>query len=453
MKSMTYFVNILKRNGNIYNNLNDFFRLDAGNNYAKFLNYLSNSVDLQKILNKPICQKNLDESNNWFFQRNLPLSKVLLWNCLYFSQYITELNQFEKLKSDFENLFLSKKYRDCLKVLEKAEKLFGVSLWLIENYVILGTFDSELDNYEKMFDGKALDMFQIFKIKNNINEQNSYYRKRISNLFENPNLREDLKHYYMYKLYYDVIHREQDWSDVLFFETNFSLIDIYLTTKICLQHLRSSQKTNGSKSMDECYRVISSINLHDNIYSLELFTKEFDNGRYENVVKYFFGDEFNFYDVFDTYKLTALSLLISNNLPDDASDIISCRIVRDIFYIFGRSKYFINAINDLDTLSRILQPFNMHKSICVFISLISNSGESNITEQCSTFSDIFMLNYETEASCPLLFPYKSMYVEENYETLAAIEDFLEVNTNLSVYAKNYFKQNNRRFKSNEFNKI
>jgi hypothetical protein len=65
------------------------------------------------------------------------LERELLWTSLKVAFFTKEISHFIALEGDFRGALLSRNYQQGFEILTKIEQEFGISLWLIENRLVL----------------------------------------------------------------------------------------------------------------------------------------------------------------------------------------------------------------------------------------------------------------------------------------------------------------------------
>lgn len=168
----------------------------------------------------------------------------LRWQCKLFSKYVDEINRFILLKEKFDELILEGRYRNALSYLEDVEKEFGVSLWILENKILLyrkldlNVKKEILDKTKSGFVSSILGFYDMKVSDKILSREYQYTVKREISIFKriNPDSESiiDCYSYFIAPFLFEmttstIIH-------LLKYIHKFPLIDRYLTVIDIIKH-------------------------------------------------------------------------------------------------------------------------------------------------------------------------------------------------------------------------
>lgn len=168
------------------------------------------------------------------------LDRELYWNACILSMYTNEINTFIRLREKFECFLLNGDYRNAKFILDKIEEELGFSIWLLENRIAL-IEESEGIEKQKEF-VKSTNTNHIVSImtyvlsvraEKNVSyaKYESYIRKSIyerKREFHEHDINYYFTDYILFKLQ-PFSRLVGNYSNVLYFESDSSIIDRYLT--------------------------------------------------------------------------------------------------------------------------------------------------------------------------------------------------------------------------------
>lgn len=428
LNSETYFVNILHNRGNAINNARNYLKYNNGNGYLKLSRLLKQNTTLNDALNYNSCfSKKFDSIIcDSLMLKQLPIQKLALFLTTLIINESSKINEFLGIKREFEQCILTKEYKVAEKLLLKVFYSYGLSLWLLDSCSILETL-----SHNRLFFLEQLGEFEcanynILNIKNNLGEQHTYYVKRFTETFDSEKFKKPLSDYLKYLLFIQVPNLEEEWKNILLSACHFSLIDIYLSLVDYLQKFANSKSSNHLKKCcayiggldDNKNKIICEIR-EDNS-TLEFSTNEtsnliefFEKGKYQDVVNLFFSNDFNEYDSFSAYRLTAISLLMLGKEPENSENLLFNIILTLIYSVLKRDiSKAIEAIDQLARIARLLKSFSIHKGICIFLDLVANYKLGYLFhEQFSTFLDVQIFLFEQNTNNFAILPYKCKYTD------------------------------------------
>ncbi len=454
MKSQTFFLNLLYDRGNVYSNVIGFFSCARENEYKKLLGLARRKSKLNEIINIPIYCATSKDFKYLFFLENLSISKLMTWFSLQLSLHKDEITIFSNIKNKFENYILSKQYDLAKNELEDAKEKFGVSLWLIESYSVLIELDNSYQDLIETLDERLRSYYDFIKIKNNLNDDDVLYRKRINGVIANADAPNSLKDYYLYKLCVETPQNDLSWKNILVEVSSYSLIDIYLVFIECLQRYNLDEKKD--ELITSCLEVlceldvpvlkmINSLRLDDSTLRssnelFEQFMKAVDSNDYNKIVSIFYSNEYTLYECFSAFRFVAIAYMYSNKIPDNSNSLLTNRIVRLIYNILA-DKDVKNSANELMAIARLLNAFQIHKGICVFIQLTTKMRVGyRFLLHINTVEDEMLFEYECKSNNIALIPYKSLYSDINLNYLSYFTENREIiqNSNSYYYQKNCY---------------
>ncbi len=432
MKTDKYFLNILYKRGNIIDNIRRYLIYNDGNGYLrltdlllrdKFFKYILNIEEYySKHFDNPIC--------NTIILQQLSVDRIALFLTTLIKRETLKINQFIKIKNEFEYCILSNNYTDAKRLLMQAYNNYGVSLWLLDSCSILNALSNvEFDFLCQLGEFEHIN-YDILNIKNNLDERHLYYVKRWTEIFSSNKIKNPLSDHFKYLLFIDVPKSENEWKNILLSSCNFSIIDIYLALIDYLQKF-STKRKNAYAS--KCYDYIIDISDPKNKIMYEIYSDNlvdetlngnisklidlFDKKYYEDVINLFFSNSFIEYSSLNAYILTVISFLMLQQEPENSTNVLFNTIVQLIYFVLKKdSSSALNAIDHLARISRLLKTFDIHKSLCVFLELVANYKLGyDFYEQFTTVGDVQILHYEFESNNIVIIPYKCTYtnLDEN----------------------------------------
>ncbi len=458
MKSKKYLLDLVLRKGNCLFNLAQFLKTDNGENFMKVSNLIPQNANLKIAIEKNYFPLNFSSISFPGYLSNLNLSKILLWYCSQIKTYGDRIEEYIKHKESFERFVLTKQYDKAIDVLAKVEKTCGMSLWLIESYCLLEEFGERKNSFIERLDDIASNYYYLFRGKCNTKEPSFSYRKRIKESLDESKIIKESQTHYSYRLFLNQPNTDTEWKWVLIAEGMYSLIDIYNTTVSCLQHYFSINLNNKKTIFKSCYKILRDLpcpecqimhnilfESNENIPNEEDYSEfidAFDKNDHEKVVEMFFSNDSKLYNSFSAYRFVATSMLILNQEPEKTDGLISNEIIQLIFNILRKReieeiKY---SIERLSVLARSLHSFSIHKGICIFLNVVSNSnGYYSIYQQYNSFGDVNLISYELSSNNKTLIPYKCIYCKQSEDYISIVEEVLSEQSQEN-YTYNYYKE-------------
>lgn len=361
--------------------------------------YSNNNEFKEKILNDPIISKyyfsQLDKNiftedftkyfnNQYFYNREFSnLESEIVWNCLIFKKYFSELNRFDRYRLEYEDYFFKNNYDKAKFLLEEIEDNFGVSLWLIENKMLLEEFYSEnskmnIGNIMKEYSSNCSNFtgFLINKISERITDDFSLekYSERLSAEIDDSSLPIEIKFFSVFWLdFYNFPIKDRTLSKAIVISFNASLIDRYNMTIRILQHLTGKKEYEGI--LKKCIDILSNIedlrlrkikatyskdkeflNVSENDLIFNHILDEYTKGNYVGSLKLIpeaFKQNSQAFKILEIYNK---SLLLSNLEPKDSEKIFEAPFLNEVsnlnFKVLTKSDSYIDSIKKLLVLAR-----------------------------------------------------------------------------------------------------
>lgn len=171
---------------------------------------------------------------------NRSAEKELLWQAVIFKKFKPQLEEFVRLKTQFEDFFLRGNHEKANGTLAKIQERFGFSFWLIENKIGLlqewqGT-DAQLKYANDIQqDLKSIPAVLVFFLSLRAEKKFPIpaFEKELEAFFKD-NDSPEFESYFKFRLLYQRHFRAQDFAIILACEWDFSLIDRYQAfTRVC----------------------------------------------------------------------------------------------------------------------------------------------------------------------------------------------------------------------------
>lgn len=169
-------------------------------------------------------------------KKSTSLDFELVWNSKLIKYFRNDLKVFFDMQKEYTKLYFNSEFQKCEELLAIISEKFGISLWLIENYVNLyKKIDGSYSKSEEFVDGilksKVNLLYKISSVlillkSENILSAGRYQIELERNIKDwkiigNRNLTE----YIIYKFSLDFTNKEIDYAKVLKIEENLSIID------------------------------------------------------------------------------------------------------------------------------------------------------------------------------------------------------------------------------------
>ena len=379
-----------------------------------------------KILNDPIISKyyfdfidkniftenfsNYFDNQYFYYREKSDLNTELIWSCLILKKFSSELSMYNEYRLKYETFLFKDDFNNAKLQLEQIEKEFGVSLWLVENKMLLEEFYSEnskmnIENITKEYSKECTNFHKYLmkKISERITDDFSLekYSQRTSMEIENSNLPFEIKLFCVYWLDYHKFPTDDEaLSRILVIAFNTSLIDRYNLTVRVLQQL--TEKKNYEKLLNNCIGLLSNfedsrIDKINAIYtkdnnqlqlskSDQLFNgvlDEYTVGNYQSVLEKLpevFEQNPGAFKILDIYNK---SLLLSNSIPNKTMEIFKAKFLKEIsiayFEVLTKSELYFESIKKILVFSRKLGANDW--AIQMYYSIYTQFNNVNLKEK------------------------------------------------------------------------
>lgn len=272
-----------------------------------FKHYSSNPLFKALVIksDKPASVNDLVEFRTIGYTREL--LKELNWTIVGCEQHIDHINGFLIKKQQYETHFLLGEYDYANELLNQIEKEHGVSIWLLENQLLLKEFkDGVKENWSLLSElSKTISnpyvLFFLEKLSKRAEKNISYFRYKnlFSNLANELGVASVFNEYLCFKFSYSSFVGFENFDYYLWLEGQFPIVDRYLSMIDILNELV--------------------INHHDFGQTEELKTRIFELNQ-------------NFLDPRLRQLQNWIDKTITYNLPENSSAL-------SIFDLFGFQKY------------------------------------------------------------------------------------------------------------------
>ena len=224
-KTSRTFIYYLKKNYNISDISTNFINIME---YPKLKSVKINNLCVQNEADLLTNGLEYNSNNIWF---------ELSWTALILNKYKSILKEFPKMKLEFEKNILLKDFQKASNILIEIESIFGKSIWLTRNKIIilqeLEGIDAQKKYVNSLIDDKDISIpFKTlaywFSIAAENNISSSYFNRRFEDFFSEI---EDVeyKNYFNFKFQKSHSISEEILSYILIQENSSSIIDIYET--------------------------------------------------------------------------------------------------------------------------------------------------------------------------------------------------------------------------------
>lgn len=224
----------------------------------KVINATKTQIFEKYIFGQPLPKNYKEIASENYFPYSFQLSNLLKWMAISFEYYKDQINLFIDLKSEYEKYFLLGQYRQAEAVIEKIEDDICVSLWSIENRLLIAEYDQGLEK------NKAL-LTSINSSENNylVNVISDFYSRRTEKnisvqkyndtlnkfLIKNARNNQGVIEYFNFKLNFPNYSNYQYFEMLLYPELRFSIIDRYLSfIQVCKYILSKKNESEETTS-------------------------------------------------------------------------------------------------------------------------------------------------------------------------------------------------------------
>ena len=219
------------------------------------------------ICDKPFPKELVDlKHTDTNYTSCMDFNSSIYWEANIIKLFSTQINQFEKLRREYVKNFMLGNNDIALNILNTIEDTFGQSMWLIENKMILiNTTDGlvELNKYvnnitqNNKINGIIRTIIEYIFAKIDSNMDGLQYEEYILDRFQDLTKQDtptSILDYISFKLNIMKIQQIKDYYNIIYFESNSSIIDKYLT------FIKVAQQTVLNEFYDKKI-IIESINI------------------------------------------------------------------------------------------------------------------------------------------------------------------------------------------------
>lgn len=447
-----YIINNLKK---IYKNYN---RSIWGNVLPK------NYSELMKGYSTRIRKKNLE--------------KELIWQYIVIEEFQQEINEFLKYKTKFEKEFFQGRYDNAKKNLDYIEKNICVSIWSIENRLIIEDLSNgmeanknEVDRITSFNDNNFLKaIIQCISTRVEDSISLNRYRNFLNKIIDGD---KSIHSFFRYILDYpNVIGGETDLQEILYIQSGNSIIDIYLTyvnivrilllniDEYDLDYKRIEKNLCNLKEIIDDPRLDKIIYAISKDYSIKTFSgfeefieicDEYTIGNYKksiNLIKEKILQHTDSVQVYEIYILSCINEEIEfENIYNEKS--LGYRILNDMYNILTKNSDLQGSISNLLKILRMMGNNELSLQIYGFINKYcahtTNALVSKIAEVSSYYLTPRFIKVYDDNRDKLIFLQELRKCFKNYETIDFYSDILKKNNlldrNCDLLRKKLYKTN------------
>lgn len=214
------------------------------------------------------------------------IEQEMNWQVLSFLEYSEIINKFINLRDRFEHYLLVANYQEARAILDEIEQNICVSYWSIENRYIIDEYqfgsEKNWETRNRILDSENNAFVQIFgnmfSLKTEKRISFFQYNEEFNNWqdFEGLNNLQQYKgliDYFRFKGNYFSFSNYNHFSEILYRESNSSIIDRYIIFIRITQHLiidQKSTKNNLKVLLFELYNKIKDISIRQMINSIDV---------------------------------------------------------------------------------------------------------------------------------------------------------------------------------------
>lgn len=203
---------------------------------------------------KPTSVEDLVEIRSIGFTKKL--SHELNWTIVNCEQHIDHINNFLIKKQAYETKFLLDEYDSAGAVLKEIEQEHGISIWLLENQLLLKEFkDGVKENWSLLSDlSKTISnpyiLFFLEKLSKRAEKNISYFRYKnlFTNLANELGVSSIFNEYLCFKFSYSSFVGYENFDYYLWLESQFPVVDRYLSLIDILNELATNNHQFGETS-------------------------------------------------------------------------------------------------------------------------------------------------------------------------------------------------------------
>ena len=228
------------------------------------------------------------------------IDRELYWSSIILSIFKEEINSFLLMKANFEFNLLTQQFDKALSSLKRIENEYGYSLWLIESYFSLFQeyygLEKQKEYCQKLSGNQSISgivryLSYLYSVRSEPNVSFELYDEIIKNTNkETDKFRHEYSQYLLFKANSFATINIENYLSILFYESNSSIIDRYLTFNRIIHLLLSNNPTKDI--VDSCTKCLSSLvgKINDKkiinlAYLLDLRTHVFIDSTSRGVIK------------------------------------------------------------------------------------------------------------------------------------------------------------------------
>lgn len=414
-----HFVKLYKNQGNPWYYINKILINGSVDDYERLSNFVTKKSSIKSQLDDFLFPNSFNISRTPYFY-GIKTLNIVIWDCLLINKNSSKINEFNCLKSSYESEYLMGNYEEAKVIIEKIEKSYGISLWLLENKLLLNK--TGFSNYNLNFESGIEQAFiSYLSIKTEINEKNIYYPEKMGKLIES-NVKDSIIANFL--KYYLLVKRpnSSEWNSVLFLVNQLSLIDTYFVIRDVILDINNFSISN--EKLNKILLLLENIEDKVIIYNIDKNFKRINDVNFNTDLFYaiknfdtctLFFDEFSknpkkFVNSVYSYKLMSIYSIIDNTYKYVDNSI--SKLIFDLIYNILSMKdiySFVKAIDELGTLSRVYSSFCIGKGLLLFINEILETNMLFSNEiSFSTYEDYLFANYINNSNSLLLSPEKNI---------------------------------------------
>lgn len=314
------------------------------------------------------------------------LEKEINWYTITLCNFSEEINYFLNMKNKFEVKLINGEYNEAEEIINSIENDICVSVWSIENRLLLEEFRGGLEKNKEFlsiineYDNSviisiAADFFsKRAETSMSVENCNQNFNKLINKINDSK-----LKEYLFFKLNYRGNNTYSDAAFILHVDNNLSIIDKYLTYikmiemividfengKKFLKNIKKVYKKikdNSLKKIIQYYQPETEIILDEESILLNKINNLYILGRYEeclNLCRENIKIYSNCFKLYDYYIKSLMYLNLDLNLESDSeNNSLLNKILKNMYSIYIDK---INTSISIDNIGRIMQQLSSAK--------------------------------------------------------------------------------------------
>lgn len=309
------------------------------------------------------------------------INKDLAWKAVLIKNYTNEINEFIKLKEQFEIRLINGEYEQASKLLNTIKQNVGHSMWTLENSFLVEEYAKGLESNKEYLskinkneENVALLWFaDIYSYKAEKTITDIQYQNRMDKLFD-KGIHTTFKPYLAMKVFNLQKFSIEDLYNIIYYEGKSSIVDQYLSFIRIAQILCSSEDTDITilNNLRKCINILG-LNIDDfslttlriflNMENLEIPSKiDFEmseigdiytKGNYSEVIdrcSQVLETHSNHLEIYEYY---IKALLYVGNQPDFKNDTIRNSILLNMYESYIKQGSTLEAYNSLLKYIRI----------------------------------------------------------------------------------------------------